>query len=54
MQLLIISSLKSVSRYVSYREARIAIRIVSWGDCIVAALDEKAYKTFNFFNYVIY
>ena len=38
MQLLIISSLKSVSRYVSYREANIAIRIVSWGECIVAAL----------------
>ena len=38
MQLLIISSLKSVSRYVSYREASIAIRIVSWGECIVAAL----------------
>ena len=38
MQLLIISSLKRVSRYVSYREASIAIHIVSWGECIVAAL----------------
>ena len=38
MQLLIISNLKSVSQYVSYREASIAIRIVSWGECIVAAL----------------
>ena len=38
MQLLIISSLKSVSRYVSYREASIAICIVLWGECIVAAL----------------
>ena len=38
VQLLIISSLKSVSRYVSYREASIAIRIVSWGECIIAAL----------------
>ena len=38
MQLLIISSLKRLSRYVSYREASIAIRIVSWGECIVAAL----------------
>ena len=38
MQLLIISSLKSVSRYVSYSEASIAIRIVSWGECTVAAL----------------
>ena len=38
MQLLIISCLKSVSRYVSYCEASFAIRIVSWGECIVAAL----------------
>ena len=38
MQLLIISSLKSVSWYVSYREASIAIHIVLWGECIVAAL----------------
>ena len=38
MQLLIISSLTSVSRYVSYCEASIAISIVSWGECIVAAL----------------
>ena len=38
IQLLIISSLKSVSRYVSYREASIAIRIVSWDECIIAAL----------------
>ena len=38
MQLLIISDLKSVSQYVSYREASIVIRIVSWGECIVAAL----------------
>ena len=38
MQLLIISSLKSISQYVSYREASIVICIVSWGERIVAAL----------------
>ena len=38
MQLLIISSLKSVSWYVSYREASIVIRIVSWGERIAAAV----------------
>ena len=38
MQLLIISSLKSISRYVSYHEASMVICIVSWGECIVAAL----------------
>ena len=36
MHILIISSLKSVSRYVSYRETSIAIRTVSWGECIIA------------------
>ena len=38
MQLLIISSLKCISRYIWYFEASIAIRIVSWGECIIAAL----------------
>ena len=38
MQLLIISSLKSVSRYVLYRGASIMIRIILLGECIVAAL----------------
>ena len=37
MQLLIISSLKSVLRYVSYHEATIAMRIVWWGECNIAA-----------------
>ena len=37
-QLLIISSRKSLSWYISYRDASIAIRIVSWGEHIIAAL----------------
>ena len=45
IRLLIISSLKSVSRYVSYREASIAISIVSWGECIVAALVANSFKS---------
>ena len=45
MQLLIISTLKRVSRYVLYREASIAIRIVSWGEGIVAALVSDYYAS---------
>ena len=45
MQLLIISSLKRISQYVLYREASIAIPIVSWGECIFAALS-STYQSF--------
>ena len=38
MQLLIILSLKSISRYILYHEASFMICIVSWGECIVAAI----------------
>ena len=31
--------MKIISKYVSYCEASITIRIVSWGDCIITALE---------------
>ena len=48
MQLLIISSLKSVSRYVSYREASIAIRTVHAAKCY----DQSRLITWNFESHV--